>query len=193
MNTERLFLAIALPECVRDSLTERVRPAAERAERVRWVRSENLHMTLKFLGEVTGERRTVIVEVMERVVTGSAPFPVTVSGVRIVRRRGRPHMVWGVLADPNDSLRQLHEKTECLLAHSGFDRERRPLAPHVTLARVRQGIAAWEAEQLESWVAALEDSEAMEFTVESVALMRSELRPGGAEYTVCRRFPLRNT
>ena len=191
VDTERLFLAVALPERVRERLAAYVRPAAKRADRVRWAPSENLHVTLKFLGETNAENKAAVLDAMARVVAKTATFAVSVSGLRVVRRRRRPHMVWGLVADGDGRLRRLHGRTERLLAQSGLPRDGRSFSPHITLARVRQGIAPWETELLEDWAAAHDDFDAMPFTVDQVTLMRSDLGTGAPVYTVCRKFPLR--
>ena len=67
METERLFLAITLPESVRSRLGESVRLVSQRTERVRWVPRENIHITLKFFGEMSAERKASIVTTMEGV------------------------------------------------------------------------------------------------------------------------------
>lgn len=189
-DSERLFLAIALPESARTCLTKRLRAIAERAVKVRWVPAENIHITLKFFGDTPAEQKAVIENTMERVVAKVQPFDLEIAGVKIVRRGRRPQMVWATVADSDGALRRLHGRTERLLEQDGFARERRPLSPHITLARVRDGIAPWEQQTLEEWSLAQRDLAPVPFRVEDVVLMQSELKPRGAEYTVRRRFKL---
>lgn len=99
-------------------------------------------------------------------------------------------MVWGTVTDRDGELRRLHGRTERLLEQGGFSRERRPLLPHITLARARDGVAPWEQQMLEEWAQAQRDLGAVPLRVEDVVLMQSELKPHGAKYTVCRRFKL---
>ena len=190
MENERLFLALTLPDSVRRCLAERTRLVAARAAQVRWVPSENVHITLKFFGDTPAERKAAIVTAMERVVEKVEPFDLAIAGVKIVRRGGRPQMVWATVADPAGRLQRLHGRTERLLEQSGFAREKRPLSPHITLARVRGGIAPWERRALDDWALAQDDAAVIPLRVGDVALMRSELKPRGAEYTVSRRFTL---
>ena len=190
MDTERLFLAIALPESARTCLIERMRVVNERAAKVRWVPAENIHITLKFFGYTSAEQKAVIENTMERVVTKVQPFDLAIAGVKIVRRGRRPQMVWAKVTDCDGELRRLHGRTERLLEQGGFARERRPLSPHITLARIRDGIAPWEQQMLEEWAESQSDVEAIPLRVADVVLMRSELKPRGAEYTVCKHFKL---
>ncbi len=188
METERLFLAIALPSCVRSSLEERVRATAERADKVRWVSTANVHITLKFFGDTTAERKATIVSAMDRVSARVRPFDLAITGVKVVRRGRRPSMVWATVEDADGQLRRLHGRSERLLEQEGFARERRSLSPHITLARVRDGIAPWEQEELDEWALAQREMPEITFRVADVLLMKSALKPQGAEYTVTRRF-----
>lgn len=191
METERLFLAVVLPNCLRSSLEERVRAVAERADKVRWVPAANVHITLKFFGDTSAERKATIVSVMERVTARVPPFDLAITGVKIVRRGKKPSMVWATVGDSEGHLRRLHGRTERLLEQGGFARERRALSPHITLARVRDGIAPWEQELLDDWALAQRDAPEVSFSVADVLLMKSVLKPHGAEYTVCQRFVLK--
>ena len=193
METERLFLAITLPDDARNALAERVRPVSERAAKVRWTPAGNIHVTLKFFGDTPPERKAVIAETMERATAAVQPFAVSISGVSTVRRRGATRMVWATVADAQGQLQRLHGRTERLLERSGIPREGRSFSPHITLARVRDGAELWERRLLEEWARAQQDSAPIALPVRDVALMRSELKPGGAQYTVCDRFALQVT
>lgn len=169
-------------------MAERVRAIAERAAKVRWVPAENIHITLKFFGDTTAEEKTAIVTTMERVVAKVEPLDLAIADVKVVRRGRRPQMVWATVADTDGQLRRLHGRTERLLEQGGFARERRSFSPHITLARVRDGIASWEQHMLEEWALAQRHMPAVPFRVADVLLMKSELKPQGAEYTVSQRF-----
>lgn len=97
-------------------------------------------------------------------------------------------MVWATVEDADGQLRRLHGRSERLLEQEGFARERRSLSPHITLARVRDGIAPWEQEELDEWALAQREMPEITFRVADVLLMKSALKPQGAEYTVTRRF-----
>ena len=120
MDTERLFLAIALPESARSCLAERVRAVAQRAEKVRWVPAENMHITLKFFGDTPAEQKTVIENTMERVVAKVQPFDLAITGVKVVHRGRRPQMVWATVADSDGELRRLNGRAERLLEQGGL-------------------------------------------------------------------------
>lgn len=190
VETERLFLAIALPDCVRNRLAESVRAVAESTVKVRWVPEENVHITLKFLGDTSPDQRAEIVTAMERVITRVQSFSLAVTGVKLVRWRRKPHMVWAMVADPDERLPRLHGRMERLLERSGFARETRSYSPHITLARVSEGISPLEQRVLEEWASGLRDMPPIPFDVDMVDLMKSELQPRGAKYTRCKRFKL---
>ena len=94
---------------------------------------------------------------------------------------------------PMSSCSGCTEGAERLLELSGFEREARSLSPHITLARVRDGIAPWEQQMLEDWATTQRDFTAIALAVESIALMKSDLKPHRAEYSVCKQFELRGT
>lgn len=190
VKTERLFLAITLPNEVRICLEERVRDVAGRAESVRWVKGDNIHVTLKFFGNTQPAQREAIIGAMDRVAAKVPPFAVLISGIRILRRRKRAHMVWATVADTEGRFQRLHGRTERLLEQAGFLREERSFAPHITLARIRDALAPWEQALLEDWAIVQQTQAAIPLPVKDVALMKSELRPQGAKYSVCRRFEL---
>ena len=193
VDTERLFLAIALSDSARNRMAERIRLVAKHADRVRWVPIENVHITLKFFGETPAAQKSTIEATMERVVANVPPLDLAITGVKVVRRGRRPQMVWATVADTDGRLQQLHGRTERLLERDGFAREVRSFSPHITLARVRDRVAQWEQESLENWAAIQRDVPSIPFHVTEVLLMKSELKPQGAEYTVCRRFGLQGT
>ena len=125
---------------------------------------------------------------MERVTEKVRPFDLAITGVKIVRRGKRPSMVWATVEDTDEQLRRLHGRTERLLEQNGFVRERRSLSPHITLARVRDGITPGEQDLLNEWALAQREVPEISFRVADILLMKSVLKPRGAEYTVSRRF-----
>jgi 2'-5' RNA ligase len=126
----RLFIAIDPPEEVKDQLTEICfgLPGAK------WVEPEQMHITLKFIGEVDG---AVLREAREALATIPVnPFEVTVKGVGFFPPRGDPQMLWAGI-NGNDRLVQLRNKIETTLERAGIGREKRKFAPHIGLANVK--------------------------------------------------------
>ena len=174
----RLFIALTPPEDVCDQLLDTM----EGIEGARWQDADNLHLTLRFVGEV--ERPQA--EDLATALTGLtfAPFPVRLRGVGHFETKGRPHAVWADV-EPSPALVALHKRVEQACRRAGLDPETRKYVPHVTLARLNRGsgpIAPWLARQ-----GALS---AGPWTAEQFTLYESFLRPDGPIYEVVERFPL---
>jgi 2'-5' RNA ligase len=182
----RLFVAVNLPSEIR----ERLAAAQDRLRRaqadVSWVRAENIHVTLKFLGETEEKRLDRIRPALHEVTRAGAPFPMEVSGVGSFGGR-IPQVVYVGVGKGAEPLTELAGRIEAALGGVGFPKERRGFTAHLTLGRVRSPRNA------EALLAALEEFRAEKFgtlTAMHFDLMQSELRPTGSVYTVLDRFPL---
>lgn len=126
----RTFVALSIPEDVVDQLTwmQAGLPGA------RWVDPENLHLTLRFVGEVEGH----VFEAIARALEGVAvpPFPLTLAGLGHFPPRGQPRNVWVGVA-PSEPLTRLRDRVERAVVAAGVAPEHRKFHPHVTLARLR--------------------------------------------------------
>jgi 2'-5' RNA ligase len=175
----RLFVAINLPERVRDRIaagTENLRGL----EGIRWVAADRVHLTLKFLGEVDEESERSIAEALVRAVVGHAPFEARVTAPGAFPNIRRPRIIWlGLRQSPE--LAALQRDLEDALADLGFEREQRAFRPHLTLGRVRRGRRV-DSSALDSLVRRTEVSDAWQ--VDAMDLMRSHLLPTGAVYDV---------
>jgi len=182
----RLFVAIPLPQDVRDALAsvqDRLRHAQADAS---WVKPANLHITLKFLGETEPKRLERVGTVLADAARGAAPFVLTVAGVGTFGGR-IPRVVWVGVRDGAGSLEALAGAVEDGLARIGFPKERRGFTAQFTLGRVRSPRNA------EGLLAAIRDEPPARLgtaPVEEFVLMQSQLDPGGSIYTALQRFPL---
>jgi len=182
----RLFVAVNLPEEVRGRLAaaqERLRAA--RAQ-VSWVRPDNMHLTLKFLGETAPDRLDSIRAALAEVARRSLPFEAALGGVGSFGGRV-PRVVWAGVTDGATRLAELAGRVDGALAGIGFPRESRPFAPHLTLGRVR---APERAVVLAAALRAEGQGAFGRFRPEAFCLMESRLDPQGSIYTVVDRFTL---
>jgi 2'-5' RNA ligase len=180
----RIFIAVELSEETR-------RVAAEAAciicRRVggRATRPENLHITVRFLGECDPGRLPAVREAMEEAAQDTAPFMLA-PGRPGVFRRGRDSVVWLEPAGDREALRRLHGRLERSLAGKGFDRDDRPFTAHLTLAR-QVPEARLDA------LPGLPADEAAVTAADHIALMRSAHADGRLVYTALERVQLRGT
>jgi 2'-5' RNA ligase len=177
----RLFVALNLPAAERTGIHRECAGLRERDLPIRWVRSDLLHVTLKFLGNVAPDRLPEVRGALESVARDNAPFEVELSGFGAFPTVRRPRVLWlGVEASPR--LRGLKQDLERVMAGFGFEREGRAFHPHVTLGRARDGIGAGAFRGLDAVLADMGYASRVSFR--SIDLMRSKLSPQGPEYSL---------
>jgi len=195
----RLFTALELPDEPRKHLArlidfwkEHLVPALRSsrgidAPPVSWVRDENLHITLKFVGEVPDADLPNVCAVLAGVEQVGL---VTVNAARLegLPVRGPIHTICAEITGNVERLGQLHDLVNRAGASLGLPRESRPFRPHITVGRLRRPLPA----QVRSSLNKVADSQmpGPVFTVASLALIQSELLPSGPRYTPLARFPL---
>src|SRR3954451_13378205 len=134
----RLFVAVPIPRPAREQILKLLGQLREGGWPVRWVHDENLHMTLKFFGEVNDERLDVITEALRFAAAGAGPLSLRLGDLGAFPSRSRPRILWvGLEAPP--SLELLQDRIERGCEAIGFPPEGAPFQPHVTLGRVREG------------------------------------------------------
>jgi 2'-5' RNA ligase len=182
----RSFIALDLAEPVRTAVIAYLERLRSTLGGVTWTRAENLHVTLKFVGDVDVERVPALVDRLRTVAAAANPFTLQVAGVGAFPSLARPRVLWVGVAAP--ALPPLAQAVESACVAEGFVAEPRALRPHVTLGRVRAP-GRRGAPDL-AWLAA---DGAREFgcaRIESVALFRSDLGSDGARHTALASVPL---
>ena len=175
----RLFVGIFLPEDIRS----RLEGLSGGLSGARWVKPENLHLSLRFIGDVPGGDEHDIDQALQTV--DASPFELTFSGLGCFDRRGRVHAVWAGI-DKSDALMRLQGKVAAALVRSGIEPEHRKFKPHVTLARMKNGAADKVSQYLETH----NGFTAGPFPVGDFTLFRSHLGHGGAHYEALADYPL---
>ena len=195
----RLFIAVPVTTAVRRELAAvRERLEGAGALRLRWVRPEGIHLTLKFLGETPLERVEAIEAVLGEACAGSSGHGLRLSGLGVFGGRASggkgTRVLWAGLEGAVEQTAELAGAIEARLSALGWEREERgqpgDWRPHLTLARVPDRASA---EQRAVWATLVERAEgpaSIELPVAEVQLIRSELRAGGARYTVLGAFAL---
>ncbi|MEX0684068.1 MAG: RNA 2',3'-cyclic phosphodiesterase [Dehalococcoidia bacterium] len=189
-KTLRLFIAVELPGEVRQQLSALQHELQRRGlERLRWARPEGIHVTLKFLGETSAERRPLIEQALKEGAEGVEPHKLMLGKVGRFGSRNAPRVLWVDVAGDVDTLQGLQKRVDERIAPLGFPAETRPFAAHLTLARVPEGLGPQVAEALAGAIEAV-TVEPLAIPVREVSLMRSELRRDGAIYTQLFAVPL---
>ncbi len=198
-ETLRLFIAIQLPDPIRDSIAQ-VQTGLRRIDGkglVRWTAVDSIHLTLKFLGETPADRRTEIEPALCQAVASHKSFALALDGVGSFIRRGAPEIVWAGVGGDLGALHGLRDSVEQAIAPLGFPTEARPFSPHLTIGRARPNAAPRDLAALREPLEKLNSAERRPFggsntdwAVNEVLLMRSDLRREGAVYTALAYCPL---
>jgi 2'-5' RNA ligase len=198
--SRRLFVAIELPETWKQSLASLQRDMQNsladdpktNGVRVRWVPPEGIHLTLKFLGQVPAERVQSIDEALRRAVPDTPGIELMLGRVGSFSDRRAPRIIWAAIVQDEGrgkELPRLVERLETWLQASGFAREKRGFTPHLTLARLPEGLAAPAREAVAAVTNAFHVAKMPPFRPEVVSLMQSHLGPVGARYECLRTYP----
>jgi len=180
----RSFIAIELSEEAKEGLA-RLRKELERDEHkfVKWVDLGGIHLTLKFLGNISSKRVAEITEVIEEAAQGISPFHLEISGLGAFPSLRQARVFWVGIGGEVDKLSRLQQNIDSALAALGFAKEERPFVPHLTLARIRQGASPPERRSFGELVGSAIFEDKYHIKVEAIRLMRSQLTPAGAIYT----------
>ena len=187
-GTWRVFCAIEIAQEIREAVVEHIsglRRAVPEAQ-ASWSRPENIHLTLKFLGDLSQTRVEQLSEAASRAASRSTPFRIELEQTGCFPTHGSPRVLWIGINDPDSKLAELHAHLEEECAKEGFEKEARRYHPHLTIARLRkpQGARTLAAEHEE-----LEFSPT-QIVVRELLVIRSELGRGGSRYTVIARHSL---
>ncbi len=182
----RCFIAVELSPALRHPLA-RLLHGLPRVHGVRWCTDEQLHVTLKFLGDVTDEQLQRVQEVMRNVSAQVKPFEVRLGSLGCFPSPRSPRVFWCGLHDQAGGCARWLALADPLLAKLGFERESRPFTPHVTLGRSRDREGSLAMQRTFQTVVGPPESE---MTVDHVVLFESRLNPDGAEYTPLTAVPL---
>lgn len=188
----RAFVAVLLADAVREAIAATIARLRPLGSAVAWVPPANLHITLQFLGDQSEERLAEAEGALADAAAASVPMDVTFHGIGAFPGLERPRILWVGLARGALETRQLQARVADALAARGFPREERPWHPHLTIGRVHDE-RRWRREAGPPLRQALAEAATTTFgtqRVAEVALMRSDLSPTGARYTLRRAVSL---
>ncbi len=187
MDGVRTFVALRLPAEVRRAIGELEDRIHVPGVRVKWVEPENFHLTLKFLGDVAGDRLEAVFGAVEKGCEGRRAFEISLEGVGAFPDLKRPRVVWVGVHRGREEVARLASSIDDSLAEAGFAREDRPFKAHATVGRVKDtSLAVRElGENIAAEKLALEG-----IRINRVEVMKSQLTRQGPIYTVQREIVL---
>jgi 2'-5' RNA ligase len=192
MDMVRLFIAVPLPK----SLLKQLGDVQYRLEgkvphrSVRWVRAEGIHLTLKFLGDTPIDKIPTIKGALTVVARNAPTCSLIVEGLGCFPNPRRPRVLWVGLQEPTGRLEVLWKAIEEAMMAIGYKPERHGFSPHLTLGRVRRNTSRGDLQRVGEAITATTVSRLAVFTADRFELIRSVLKPTGAEYTTLATFEL---
>jgi len=178
MSTHRLFVALRPPHAIRAALIA----AMHGISGARWQDDDQLHLTLRFIGEVDHHRAEDIAAALGAL--HAAAVTARIAGVSLFERKGRAHMMWAGV-EPHEPITALQRKVDQLLARVGIAPETRAFVPHITLARLNRASGP-----VAPFLALHSDLASSDFIFGHVTLYESEMGHGGSRYHPVARYPL---
>ncbi len=181
----RLFIALELPAAVQEALHAPLETIREeiRSRGVRWTPPPNIHLTLKFLGDVPLSHVEDIQTALKTAVAVYPPVDLLIAEAGCFPNPKRPRIVWLGLQDQTGHLGKLQSSIEQALEPLSYPREKRPFTPHLTIGRVKRHVQGQDLSNIGKAVQQLTIGEISRWQTASVSLMESDLRPEGAHYT----------
>lgn len=177
----RLFVAVTPPVAVRAELAA----LAEPLEGVTWIPPENIHLTLRFIGDANDERQAAVEAALARIRVESFILPVETVGT--FPPRGHPKVLWAGLGRAHTRLFQLRQRVDDALLSVALDLDVRHFHPHLTIGRLKENL---DEKALARFLRRHATFEAPPFRVSEFQLYASDLTAGGARYEILRSFPL---
>lgn len=181
MSTRRLFLAMSLPPPIKRVLAALASPLTD----VRWIPEEQLHLTLRFLGDVEEEHLETLTGRLSAL--RIQKFLLPLEGVGSFPAQGSPRVLWCGIGSGPPRLHQLRQRVDDIVLACGIEAaDLRTFHPHITLARCRPRAAT----AVYTWLRKHHDFAGPSFSADAFDLFESELNPSGPIHTLLRRFPL---
>ncbi len=191
MNVIRAFIAIDLPDDIRRRLAHVSHKLQQQLKPypIRWVPPENIHLTLKFLGDVSEHNLRLLTDLLAGEVGTHRPFEFGVGTLGAFPDVRRPRVIWVGIEAPNELL-ALQRGIDQTTARLGYAREQRPFQPHLTLGRVSRNASGAQVRDISRILQETTVGFLGSTRVTEVHLYRSDLRPEGAVYTRLFTTPL---
>jgi len=174
----RTFIAVDIPEDVKNAVGQYINDIkSEFKGDVKWVSPDNLHFTIKFLGEVKKSAVDVLKECMSRTAGDFDKFYINLSDIGFFPSDYKPRIIWLGAHDGADNMLDIFQDLETCLEEHGFDREAKTFSPHLTIGRVKKHKKIIVPERIDEF-------EPVNFLADGLSLIKSTLTPDGPVYEV---------
>jgi len=184
MSVIRAFIAIDLPSEIQDCLEKVTSQLKEQMgdAPVRWAATRNIHLTLKFLGDVSINNLEVLTDMLRAEAASQHAMVISIGGLGAYPKMRSPRVIWVGMEAPAE-LMAFQRGIDTRVARVGYSRDRRPFSPHLTLGRVSRNAAPQEIRKIGDVLNLQKIGYLGIARIRSVHLIRSDLKPDGAVYT----------
>ncbi|MGD0336448.1 MAG: RNA 2',3'-cyclic phosphodiesterase [Candidatus Omnitrophota bacterium] len=189
----RAFIAIELPEEIKRHLAKLEEQLKETGADVKWVHPENIHLTLKFLGEIDEEKAQTITGIMEAVTKENPAFTINISSLGAFPKIEYPRVIWVGVDKGDKEAKEIAHNLEERIEKLGIPKEERLFQSHITLGRVRSPANRGGLVQKLRELTAAVTEKSMEFPVAGITLFKSTLQPTGPVYEALKTASLKAT
>ena len=186
----RIFIALELPESIRERLGQLQGKLKGTENRIRWVNPSLIHLTMKFLGEVEEKNLEKVIQIARNVAGRFPVFKMEIGKMGVFPSFSSPRVIWVGIEEGKDKLETLAAELEEELGQEGFSRSSRKWTSHLTLGRVKVLKARERLKVL--LLQHCKEVEGIEVKVKSLSVIKSELTPRGPIYTILEKIPLQN-
>jgi 2'-5' RNA ligase len=182
----RAFIGIDIDEAVRQNLVAAQRQLTGTGAQLKLVEPENIHVTMKFLGDIREDQTKAITEAMQAAVEGLKSFEIKVRGVGAFPNLSYIRVIWAGVSEGREHIISIQRRIDQSLAKLGF-RPEREFVPHLTLARVK---SAAGKEKLAAFLKTMTNAEFGSSRADAIELKQSNLTPKGPVYSTLARVEL---
>lgn len=189
----RAFIAIELPQEIKDFLGRIQNQLKTSGADVKWVNPENIHLTLKFLGEIDEKKMAKISEILNDIAENKNSFHIRISSLGAFPNMDFPRVIWVGIGQGDTETKAIAKELEQNLAQLGIPKEDKPFSCHITIGRTRSTL---NREKLVRSLKSAQDSagkENLTLSVTNLALFKSTLTPKGPIYEVLHNASLKTT
>jgi len=191
MSLLRTFIAIEIPVPIQNAIQRQTATLHKALDSslVRWVSTHNIHLTLKFLGDVSPANIEMLMQMLIQEAEQQPEFDIHVSGIGSFPTSRRPRVIWVGLHAPA-VLETLQRNIDSSAGRLGYAPEERPFSPHLTIGRVRQNLSTASLQKIRNVLEGTQVGDLGSAKIDSVHLFKSDLQPGGSVYTRLFSAPL---
>jgi 2'-5' RNA ligase len=187
----RTFIAIDLPEEIKAALSEIQKQLKSTAADVKWVAPENIHLTLKFLGERDNKKVEAITQILETAAAETKSYRINITSLGAFPTQTSPRVIWVGIQQGDAETKKIADILEKMICEVGIPKEDRPFSSHITIGRTRSSLGREKLVQELNHLDGTLAGKNLSFTVEKITLYKSTLTPKGPIYEALKEASLK--